>query len=835
MARNDLPTGTVAFLFTDIEGSTRLLHALGPKMYATELEKHQVLLRDAFATAGGVEVDTQGDAFFVAFPTATGAAEAASSAHEALVGGRVRVRIGLHTGAPQLTNDGYVGADVHRGARIAALAHGNQTLASAATAALLEGAELRDLGLHRLKDVEGATHVVQLGAGDFPPLRTPGSIDLPTPATPFVGRERELLDALSAVLERDPRVLTIVGPGGTGKTRFGIELARLLADEADGGTVFLPLAPLRDSALVLPAVAERLGAASADLTTVGTRIGQKRTLLLVDNVEQLLPDAAAVLAELVAAAPTLRLLVTSREALRIQGEEEFDLAPMRAPDAVELFLARARAARPGIEQTPAVDELCARLDRLPLALELAAARTKLLSPEALLERLGERLDLLRGTRDADPRHATLEATIAWSYDLLDETEQRRFARLAVFRGGCTLEAAEEVCNADLDTIASLLDKSLLRRRTDADGTDRYWMLETIREFAAARVADSGDEGDIQRRHMQWLLELARKARASVPAEVADQGGGSSDLHLFTPELDNIRAVLGWSLEHDADLGLELGVALEQFWVIHEPLEGAAWLERLLEAAPSAERPLRAAALRTLAGALDIYGEHEAAAPIYRASLDLFEEIGDEQGATNLRFRVGANLANRGQTDQAWPLIEAAYIDFRRLGRRVGEAQVLSYLGWKADLEGDTETAHSLHEESAAIAHEFGWTWWELHELMNLSEFERRRDRLQAAEDYAHRSLTLAIGIGDRMAAVFSTAELASCAALRGEPAAAGRLWGAIESEEASAPIGQWSRFREQYEQLVFRATGTAFDAAREDGKLLSLAEAADIGEDQTLP
>ena len=418
MSRPELPTGTVTFLFTDIEGSTRILHALGPTAYASALEQHRELLRDAFAAAGGVEVDTQGDAFFVAFPTAVGAAEAASAAHARLDGGPVSVRIGLHTGAPLATGEGYVGGDVHRGARIAALAHGRQTLLSAATAALLDGVELRDLGLHRLKDFDGATRVYQLGLGDFAPLRSPGSVDLPTPVTPFLGRERELLDAISLVLEEDPRIVTIVGTGGIGKTRFALELARLCADEADGGTVFVPLAPLRDPAHVLAAVADRLGAASADTAGIAARVGEKRTHVVVDNVEQLLPDAALTLASLAAAAPALRLLLTSREALRIQGEAQFDLPPMTEHDAVELFLARAHAVRPDIARTAAVVELCERLDQLPLAVELAAARTKLLSPEAQLERLGARLDLLRGTRDADRRHATLRATIAWSYDLL---------------------------------------------------------------------------------------------------------------------------------------------------------------------------------------------------------------------------------------------------------------------------------------------------------------------------------------------------------------------------------------------------------------------------------
>jgi class 3 adenylate cyclase len=438
--RPDLPTGTVTFLFTDIEGSTRLLHALGTDEYAEALADHRRLLREAFAVQGGVEVDTQGDAFFFAFPTATGAAVAARTGHQTLAAGPIRVRIGLHTGAPSVTDEGYVGVDVHRGARIASVAHGGQTIVSAGTAGLLDGAELRDLGLHRLKDFDGAVRLYQLGAGTFPAVRTPGSVELPTPATAFLGREAELLDAASLVLEHDPRLLTIVGPGGTGKTRFAIELARLLAEDADGGTLFLPFASIRDPSLVLPTVADALGAESAEPTSIGTRVGEKRTTLVLDNLEQLLPDAATALASLTEAAPGLRLLATSREALRIGAETQFDLPPLHAGEAVELFLVRARAVRHDIHRTPAVDELCSRLDRLPLAIELAAARAKLLSPEALLERPGQRLDL-PAPRDADPRHATLRATIAWSYDLLDPAERRLFARLAVFPAGCTLADA----------------------------------------------------------------------------------------------------------------------------------------------------------------------------------------------------------------------------------------------------------------------------------------------------------------------------------------------------------------------------------------------------------
>ena len=361
-------------------------------------------------------------------------------------------------------------------------------------------------------------------------------------------------------------------------------------------------------------------------------MGAKRTHVVLDNLEQLLPDAARAIASVIEAAPELRLIVTSREALRIGPELEFDLPPLDHEEAVALFLARAQRVRPDIVRTAAVDTLCERLDRLPLALELAAARTKLLSPEALLDRLGARLDLLRGGRDADPRHATLAATIAWSYDLLDQDEQRLFASLAVFRGGCTLESAETVCDADVDLLASLLDKSLLRRRTDPDGTDRFWMLETIRDFAIAQLVASGDEDALRTRQARALVQLAERANTG---EGLDTGGpGRWRLDLVAPELDNIRAVLAWAAERAPEHGLELMVALEAFWVVREPVEGAAWLERLLQAAPDASATLRAGSLRALGGVLDIYGEHERAAPHYRESLELFESLGDEVGGRN---------------------------------------------------------------------------------------------------------------------------------------------------------------------------------------------------------
>ncbi len=413
--RGDLPTGTVTFLFTDIEGSTRLLHSLGPDAYAEALAEHRRVLREAFAAHGGVEVDTQGDAFFVAFPTADGAAQLQPEPRPRRSRqGRSRVRMGLHTGTPTLTGEGYVGVGRaprsprrcacprRPGRRSRPQPRRCSTESSFATSA------------SPAQGLRGRDPALQLGDDEFPPLRTPGSIDLPTPATRFLGRERELFDAVSLVYERDPRVLTILGPGGTGKTRFAIELARLLADEADGGTVFVPLAPLRDAGLVLPTIADRLGAASGEPARSPRASATSARIVVSTTSSTCFPPRPARSRTLVGGRAGLRLFATSREPLRIQGEVELDLPPLADARRSRCSVERARAVRPDIERERDRHRLCERLDRLPLALELAAARTKLLAPEALLERLGESLDLLKGTRDADERHATLRATIAWS-------------------------------------------------------------------------------------------------------------------------------------------------------------------------------------------------------------------------------------------------------------------------------------------------------------------------------------------------------------------------------------------------------------------------------------
>ena len=729
--------------------------------------------------------------------------------------------MGLHTGTPTVTSEGYVGIDVHRAARVAALANGGQVILSSTTAALLEGEALRDLGQHRLKDFDAPARLFQLGNADFPPLRTPGAVDLPTPATQFLGRERELFDAASLWLDRAPRLMTIVGPGGTGKTRLSIELARFLAEDADGGTVFVPLAPVKDAALVAPLIAERLGASDDDAASIATRIGEKRTHVVLDNVEHLLPGVARELSALVAAAPTLRLLATSREPLRIAGESEFDLAPMVERDAVTLFVERAQAVRPDVVDSPAIHELVRRLDGLPLAIELAAARGKLLGPEQLLERISQRLDLLKGGRDVDERHATLRATIAWSYDLLEDGEQRLFARLGIFEGGCALDAAEAICDADLDTLASLLDKSLVRRRADQSGEQRFWMLETIREFAGERLAESGEEDLLRRRQAGWLLELAQRAGTQAIVDVPLPW----DFDLVAPEIDNVRASLAWAAEHEPELGLRLACALESFWVVRDPVGGAAWLERLLARVGNVEPGLRARSLRSLGGSLDIVGEHERSAPLYRESLDLFSALGDPLQAEHMRLRIGVNMCTRGEAAAAWPLIENCLLESRRIGARIGECQALGALVERAQQEGDLDLAIDRALESAAIANELGWAWWESALLHTASELERERGRFDAAGQHARRAFDLAEGLGDRLHTVFAAAELAIVAAHVGDVRRAGRLWGAIEGETSAAPVAQWDHRAPEVEAQLERVAGPAFTAAQAEGTLLSLAEA----------
>ena len=828
--RADLPRGTVTFLFTDIEGSTRLLHSLGPDAYADALAEHRRVLREAFVAHGGIEVDTQGDSFFVVFPTAEGAASAALQGRTDLTPGPISVRMGLHTGTPNVAGEGYVGIDVHRGARVAALAHGGQILVSPTTAALLGGQSLIDLGQHRLRDFDGATRLCQLGAGAFAPLRTPGSVELPMPATRFLGRERELFDAVSLVLERDPRVLTIVGPGGTGKTRFAIELARLLAEEADGATLFVPLAPLRDHELALPAIGEKLGAQAADPASLAAAAGSRRTHLIIDNAEHLLPGLARPLGELVAGAPSVFLLVTSREPLRIQGEVELDLPPLVDDEAVSLFLERAQAVRRTLERSDTVGEICRRLDGLPLALELAAARTKLLSPEQLLARLTERLDLLAGTRDADERHATLRATISWSYDLLEPAEQRLFARLSVFAAGCTLESAEMVCAADLDTLASLLDKSLVRRRTGGLGEERYWMLETIRAFAAERLATSGEADGIRRRHAERMVEIARSAN------LTEENDDPVDFDKALAERDDFRAALDWASANDPELGLELAAPLELFFGVHAPSEGVQRFQDLLGRTAKISARLRANALRSLGSSAHQLAAFEIADAAYEESLRLFTDLEDERGKASLWLRLASRAYEQGDLELARRLVE----DSERVARsrfRTIEAQTSLYRGRFAREDGDLLAAAAHFERSRELAASIDWGWWQAMGLTLLADVERRLGDLSLAERHGREALAMFLAQESRGWCVNALGTVGQVALARGELDRAGLLWGAMSAEGERSP--SWPIRRDSWAGALLGEDRPEFATAAARGRELDLWDAVAIAieeeSSQTVP
>jgi predicted ATPase len=558
--RSELPAGTVTFLFTDVVGSTETLRELGAESYAEALAQHRRLIRKACAGYDGIEVDTQGDAFFFAFPTAPSAVSAATELTEALASGPLRVRVGLHTGHALATSEGYVGEDVHVAARVAASAHAGQVILTSATAGLVES-KLTDLGEHRLKDIDRPISILQLGGESFPPLATISNTNLPRSASSFVGRERELEEVRSRI-EGGARLVTLTGPGGSGKTRIAIEAAASLRPRFKAGVFWVGLASLREPALVTETIAQTLGARDG----LRDHIGERELLLLVDNFEHVI-EAGPELASLTSVCPNLRLLVTSRQLLRVQGELEYRVPPLAQGEAVALFCTRA-----GLEPTDTITELCNRLDNLPLAVELAAARTTSLSPTQIVQRLAQRLDLLKGGRDADPRQQTLRATIEWSYDLLSEGERQLLRRLSVFAGGCTLEAAEDVCAADVDTLQSLLEKSLLRM-----SDERYSMLETVREYAAEQL-DPSEVDAVRRRLRAHVVALAEANAGALHTAFESSASGR-----LAPDYANIRAAVSYSLaagEPD-EVGRIVG-AIYPFLISHGHLaEVREWVEATL--------------------------------------------------------------------------------------------------------------------------------------------------------------------------------------------------------------------------------------------------------------
>ena len=721
------PVGTVTLLFTDVEGSTRLLERLGTQTYAEVLEQHRQLLRDAFSGHEGYEFGTEGDALFVAFARAGDAVAAAAAGQQALAaaewpdGVELRVRMGLHTGDPLPAGSNYVGIDLHRAARIMSAGHGGQVVVSASTRALVDG-ELRELGEHRLKDFDEPVPLFQLGIGSFPPLKTISNTNLPRPTSSLVGRESER-EELVAMLQNGSRLVTLTGPGGSGKTRLALEVASELVSTVPAGVFWSDLAPLRDPALVTETLAQTLGAKDG----LAEHVAERELLLVLDNFEQV-ADAAPELGQLLEACPKLRCLVTSRELLRINGEVEYPVPALAEAEAVELFCARSR-----LEADETIAVLCGRLDNMPLAVELAAARARLLTPAQILERLSQQLDLLKGGRDADPRQQTLRAAIEWSHELLWPEEQTLFRRLAVFRGGCTLEAAEEVADAELDTLRSLLDKSLLRHTAD-----RFWMLETIRAYAWERLADGPDSDEMRRRHAAHFLDFADPLDPNRVdgLDLADAYGR------LDVEIDNLRAALEWARDAREDEVLLRLTASIGFFLSARGLsqERRLWNALALERGSSPAHA-RMAVLNSECAFAAVRDRDWARADALAAEwLRIAEQEGNQHEVLRALNSAAANASDRGDFDDA----RRQFAGLATRAAEVGDKVIVAFV------------------------------------TVNLADIAERTGDFQAGIEYAAEAVELFRELGDTVGEATAYASSARCSLGRSDPAkAAGRFHDAL--------------------------------------------------------
>jgi predicted ATPase/class 3 adenylate cyclase len=670
--RLDLPRGTVTFVFAEVAGATRRLAELGAQAYAAALHEQRLAIAASLAAHGGRELDAHGDACFYVFTRAADAIAAAEAAVDACAGQTLQPRVGIHTGEPTLTGDGYAGLDVYRAPRIAAVAHPRQILVSQATRDLVPDAWLRDLGLHRLKDLSQPERIYQLSDASFPRLDALNLSNVPVRSSPLIGRVRELKE-LTALLAAS-RLVTITGPGGIGKTRVALEAARELADDYADGVYFVELSSIVDPDLVLPAIARAVG---VDETAA---LAGKKLLIVADNLEQVLP-AGAGLAALLAEAAHLTILATSRETLHLRDERVYVLAPLPVPrldatltarsianvDAAALFIERAQATDPEFAVTnansPAIAEICVRLDGLPLALELAAARTSILTPEEIVQRFDSRLELLTaGPRDLPARQRTLRSVIAWSYDLLDAGEQGLFSHLAVFSGGFGLNAAEEIAGAALDQLTALVDKNLVRVRQG-----RSTLLETLREYAVECLSASDEEDEIRDRHARYFEALAERLDAEVVDDTRDQQA------VLEREHDNLRAALDWLglAPERGQRRLQLAGALGWFWALRHVPEGRSRLGEAL-AGTDADSPARARALVAFGEVAGRSGEMAAARPAFEEAVEIWLELGEPKQATEALLSFGFALHMSNDNPAARDAIERAVA----LAEGIGDEQLL---------------------------------------------------------------------------------------------------------------------------------------------------------------
>ena len=890
-----LPSGTLTFLFTDIEGSTRLVQQLGPQRYGDVLGIHRELLRQAWAANEGVEVGTEGDSFFVVFTSAAAAVNAAVEAQRALATAHyphdvepLRVRMGLHTGLGLLSSGSYVGADVNRAARVAAAANGGQVVLSSAIVALLgdglpAGVRIRDVGEHRLKDLRPERlAVLEIdGLADDPrPIRSLDSRpnNLPSQVTSFVGRAAELAETTARLATA--RLLTLTGPGGTGKTRLSLQLAASVAESFGDGVYFVALEPIREAALVGPTIAAVLGLVEDTSVPIGERlaawIGARRLLLVLDNFEQVI-EAAPLVGELLRATSELKLIVSSRSPLHVSGEQEYPVPGLPIPpdpssqgamersslggelagpdpasldqyESVRLFVARAGAVKPAFgltgQNAAAVAGIVARLQGMPLAIELAAARIKLLPPEAILARLGDQLAALGGgARDLPERQQTLRGAIAWSHDLLDTPGRLLFARLSVFAGGCTLEMAETICGpADelgidlLDGIEALVDQSLVRAE-EVGGEPRFRMLETIRAFSAEQLAASGETDLVSERHARAFLDLAEGAAARLAG--SEQRAWLDRLDL---EHDNLRAALDWTTARpDPELAIRLGFALWRFWQKRGYLvEGRRRLERIA-AQPwsSDDARLRARLLEALGGIAWWQGDIKSMATFYNEALDRWRVTGDQAEIANALYNASfsyvftstpADPASLDPDREGLRLMEEALAIYRALGDKRGAGNAVWAIGnwYHFHLQGEVAIAsfREALELFSATEDETMVAW--AHHMLGTALL--RAQQTDEAAEHIGPALDHFEAAGDATALTLVLDDFSALARVQGDLPRSARLHGAARALAMTTGANLSDLVDELDEAVSIRTTrqllaSEDLERYAEEGRAMSLAEA----------